>query len=90
MYNYNNNSLPSAFDRMFPKTQSFHNYPTRRSNEFHLPLLRKLLAQNTFIYTGPRLWNSLDDDIKNSRTFNAFKNNLKHSLLQSYDTSSTN
>ena len=90
MYNYNNNSLPSAFDRMFQKNQSFHNYPTRRSNEFHLPLLRTLLAQNTFIYTGPRLWNSLDDAIKNSRTLNSFKSNLRYSLLQSYDTSSTN
>ena len=64
VYSYNNNSLPHAFKNMFPKNQSFHNYPTRRSNEFHLPLLRTLLAQNTFIYTGPRFWNSLDNDIK--------------------------
>ena len=53
MYNYNNNTLPSVFNRMFPKNQSFHNYHTRQSNEFHLPLLRTLLAKNTFIYTGP-------------------------------------
>ena len=40
MYNYDNNSLPHIIDTMFPKNQSFHTYPTRRSNEFHLPLLR--------------------------------------------------
>ena len=86
MYNYNNNTLPSVFNRMFPKNQSFHSYPTRQSNEFHLPLLRTLLAKNTFIYTGPQFWNSLGDDIKNSSTLNAFKSNLKSALLQSYDT----
>ena len=84
MYNYNNNSLPSAFNNMFPTNQSFHNYPTRRSNEFHLPLLRTLLAQNTFIYTGPHFWNSLDNDIKYTRTLNSFKSKFKSVFLQSY------
>ena len=84
MYNYNNNSLPSAFDNMFPRNQSFHNYPTRRSNEFHLPLLRTLLAQNTFIYTGPHYWNSLKDDIRGARSLNTFKSKLKKDILQSY------
>ena len=87
MYNYNNNSLPQAFNNMFPKNQSFHNYPTRRSNEFHLPLLRTLLAQNTFIYTGPRFWNSLDNVIRNARSLNSFKSKLKSFLFQSYSNS---
>ena len=84
MFNYNTNALPSIFDSMFPRNQSFHNYPTRRSNEFHLPLLRTLLAQNTFIYSGPRFWNSLSCDIKNSLSLNSFKRKLKNFLLNSY------
>ena len=55
MYNYNKNSLPHSFDNMFPKNQSFHTYPTRQSNEFHLPRLRTVFAQNTFIYTGSKI-----------------------------------
>ena len=86
MYNYNNNSLPHIFHTMFPKNQSFHNYPTRRSNEFHLPLLRTLLAQNTFIYTGPKFWNSLDSNIKDAPSLNSFKSKLKMFLLKSYNT----
>ena len=86
MYNYNNNSLPKNVDTMFPKNQSFHNYPTRRSNEFHLPLLRTLLAQNTFIYTGPKFWNSLDSNIKDAPSLNSFKSKLKMFLLKSYNT----
>ena len=84
MFNYNANSLPRIFNSMFPRNQSFHNYPTRRSNEYHLPLLRTLLAQKTFIYTGPRFWNSLSSELKNSRSLNSFKYQLKCALLDSY------
>ena len=81
MFNYNVNALPSIFNSMFPRNQSFHDYPTRQSNEFHLPLLRTLLAQNTFIYTGPRFWNSLSCEIKNSPSLYSFKRKLKLFLL---------
>ena len=68
---------------MFLKNQSFHNYPTRQSNEFHLPRLRTLLAQNTYLYTGPKYWNSLDNDIKkNARSLSCFKYKLKTLLLK--------
>jgi len=78
MYKYDNKSLPSAFDSMFFKNQSVHNYPTRQSNEFHLPLLRTLLAQNTFIYDGPKFWNTLDIDVNNVPQLNSFKENLNY------------
>ena len=84
MYNYNRNLLPSTFNDMFMKNQSFHNYPTRHSGEFHLPRLRTLSAQNTFFYEGPKFWNSLKDEIKDSPSLNSFKNKLKLFLLQQY------
>ena len=85
MYNYDKETLPHVFDAMFPKNQYIHSYPTRRSNEFHLPLCRTVLAQNTFIYNGPKLWNSLTDDIKESPSLNSFKKKLKSHLLKSYN-----
>lgn len=84
MYNYNRNTLPHIFDGMFPKNQSFHKYPTRQSNEYHLPFFRTILGKNTFIYNGPKYWNSLSDDIKESPSLNYFKNKLKLSLLKFY------
>ena len=85
MFNYDNKNLPNIFETMFPRNQSVHNYPTRRSNEFHLPFFRTLLAQNTFIYDGPKFWNSLPHDIVTVRTLNSFKNKLKLFLLKSYN-----
>ena len=90
MFDYNNNALPRVFDSMFSKNESFHNYPTRQSNEFHLPLFRTSLAQNTFIYTGPRFWNSLNCEIKNSRSLNCFKRRLKHFMFDSYQGTNSN
>ena len=87
MYKYDNNLLPPAFDFMFFKNQSVHNYPTRQSNEFHLPLLRTLLAKNTFIYDGPKFWNTLDIDMKNVPSLNSFKRKLKMYLTKRYDIS---
>ena len=90
MYNYNNNALPHIFDAMFPKNQFYHNYPTRHSDEFHIPLYRTLLAKNTFIYNGPKFWNSLPHNVKDSVSLNAFKRKLKQLLLHSYNSSQRN
>ena len=38
MFKYNDDSLPYIFHDMFLKNQNVHNYPTRQSSEFHLPL----------------------------------------------------
>ena len=84
MYNYKKDALPAIFKAMFLRNRSFHNYPTRRSDEFHLPLLRTVLAQNTFIYDGPKFWNSLCENIRNAPSLYSFKKRLKAHLLQSY------
>ena len=83
MFKYNNNKLPNIFNQIFCRNDAVHKYPTRRSDEYHLPLLRTILAQNTFVFTGPRFWNSLDNTIKDTLTLPSFKSKLKKSLLSS-------
>ena len=84
MFKFNNKKAPQIFDNIFHRNDTVHNYPTRRSNEFHLPLLRTILAQNTFVYTGPKFWNGLDHTTTDSNTICSFKYKLKKSLLSSY------
>ena len=86
MFKYNNNHLPKIFNDSFHRNSHVHKYPTRRSNEFHLPLLRTVRAQNTFVYTGPRLWNNLDNCLKESPKFITFKYKLRKHLLSTYIT----
>ena len=84
MFKFDKNTLPRVFDTMFPLNRSFHNYPTRQSNEFHLPRFRTLLAKSTFMFDGPRFWNSLGNNIQNSPSLHSFKRKLKTFLLKSY------
>ena len=86
MFNYNTNNLPSVFDNLFVSNERIHNYPTRRSNQYHLPLLRTIRAQNTFVFTGPKFWNSLDGSLKESPSFLSFKRKLKLFLIGPYKT----
>ena len=86
MYNYNSKSLPNIFNDLFHRNNHIHNYPTRRSGEFHLLLLRTIHAQNTFIFTGPRLWNNLDHNIKGAKSLMSFKYWLRKHLLEPYNT----
>ena len=87
MFNYNSNLLPQIFHDLFQRNSHVHNYPTRRSDEFHLPLMRTVHAQNTFLYTGPRLWNNLDNSLKDSPKFVTFKYKFRKYLLSPYNTS---
>ena len=84
MYNLKNNNIPPIFKTMFVFNNTIHKYPTRQANFIHLPLKRTLFAQKTFVYAGPKLWNSLSDDIKQSVTMNTFKSKLKKLIFCGY------
>ena len=86
MYKFNSGTLPFVFNDMFLKNRAIHNYPTRQSGEFHLPFLRTFSAQNTFIFEGPKFWNTLPLDLRNSPSLLVFKRNLKKFLLAPYMT----
>ena len=85
MFKYNSKKLPKVFENLFFKNDTVHKYPTRRSNEFHLPLLRTILSQNTFLYTGPKLWNDLDEDLKKAKSLVSFKSKFKKILIGFYE-----
>ena len=87
MYQFNTNELPHTLSLLFATNESFHNYPTRQSTSFHLPLLRTVYKQKTLIYTGPAFWNSLDDSVKQSPSLVSFKRNLKNMLINNYKNS---
>ena len=88
MYKLNNNLLPSVFNDIFCKNMSIHRYPTRQSNEFHLPLTRTIFTKSVFTFTGPKLWNNLNSATKDAPSLYSFKKRLKTFLLASYQESS--
>ena len=87
MYQLNSNELPHALSMLFSRNENFHSYPTRQSSGYHLPMLRTLYKQKTLIYTGPVLWNSLNESLKHSPSLVSFKYNLKSTLINNYTNS---
>ena len=55
-----------------------HNYPTRTNQHLNIPPHTILsLYQHSLSYTGPRLWNSIPQQIKTLPLLTSFKNSLK-------------
>ena len=75
MYKYKNSPI---FNRLL------HNYNTRNRNIMIAPTHELSLFQNSLAYQGPKLWNSLTENLKSSRSVSYFKNQYKKILLNGY------
>jgi len=81
MYKYYHNFLPLLFDGFFCLNANIHSYYTRRSNALHLPALRTILRKRSIIFTGPRMWNQLNQDFHILPSVASFKFNYKQFLV---------
>ena len=84
MYELSKDNLPDAFVPFFQRNNTIHSYPTRQSNHFHLPRTRTVFANKTIIFTGPKFWNSLYNEIVESPSINSLKRKLRCFLLSKY------
>ena len=61
-----------------------HNIETRYRHQLSLPIIRTSKSQNSIIFRGVKLYNSLPDKIKESRSVFEFKLNLRKYLFDCY------
>ena len=64
-----NNRLPACFNNFFLINKNLHNYNTRISNNLHIFPARTTLRKHSIKYRGPKIWNSLETEIKNINTY---------------------
>ena len=85
MYDYYSNNLPSIFNSFFIEVKQKHNYNTRLASKssFSLPQIRTNYGKFNIRFNGPKVWNSIDDNLKTLRK-PMFKKELKIYLLESY------
>ena len=82
MYNMYHGHAPSYMsDLLPPLVRDVTNYPVRNRNDYTVPRCRLSLYQSSFIPFVINLWNSLDNDTRNIRTFDTFKINLKRKVV---------
>ena len=81
MYKFHNKLLPSYFDTFFNSVLNIHNYNTQSAvnQSYYLPRARTNYGIFNIRFQGPKVWNSLELDIK-STSFRKFKENLKKGI----------
>jgi hypothetical protein len=85
MYKYSKEQLPSIFTCFFTKRSDIHDYQTRSINNLNLTRNKKVFSDNAVRTTGPILWNTLDNVIKNSKTAKHFRKEFKTEMISKYN-----
>ena len=82
MYHIYHKAHPPNLTRDFIKVNQRHSLVMRRSNSrmFTTPLLKTTRLQQSFLFQGVKVWNSIPQDIKKC-SFRKFKSNYKKFLL---------
>ena len=84
MYSFSTGNLPSKFDSFFSVNYCIHSYNTRYASFFQLPLCRTNIRPFFISFQGPKFFNTLSSEIKNSLTLMSFKYKLKDFLINNY------
>ena len=84
MFRHFTNQLPIGFRRLFTKQAECHKYSTRNANDYTLIRNKKVFSDQTVRTSGPLLWNSLDQNLKMSKTVKHFRNQFKNHLISQY------
>ena len=84
MFKYVNSLLPANLANMFNLVRNTHHYSTRSSssNDIALPLPRTQMFKRMLLFNGPKVWNSIPDNIRSSTNLVCFKAMYKKYLLQ--------
>ena len=82
MLQYSQDYLPPDFDGLFTSINSKHLHKTRLASTFNysLPLVRTNYGRFNITFSGPKIWNSLDESLKILSKY-SFKKKFKEQLI---------
>ena len=86
MYKAKNNLLPTKIQKYFVALNTVHSHNTRSSSKENLYIhaVRTKLKLSCLSVTGVKLWNKLDESIKQSKPLNICKQQLKKLYTNSF------
>ena len=81
MFKFKKKLLPSIFNTLFIRVNEVHNYNTTSAakQSFYLPKARTNYGLFNIRFRGPKIWNSISEEIK-LFSLRKFKNKLKKIL----------
>jgi hypothetical protein len=84
MFSYQNNLLPPSFSNFFSTTDQIHSHNLRTAGQFYVPFCRTKAKQFTVKYQGPKFFNSLNSEIRDSPSISTFQLKLNKYLVSLY------
>jgi hypothetical protein len=84
VYKQQNNLLPNIFASYYKRNDELCLRTTRQSENIHLPKYRTSIGQNALKYRGAKLWNSLPENVKSSKSAAIFKKSCKIYLMNNH------
>jgi hypothetical protein len=85
MFKYNHNMLPSSFDHLFHRNNTYHQHNTRGSSNLRPPKINTTMAEKFITCTGAKLWNDIGSKIDSTLKIGTFKQKLITLLIMDYD-----
>ena len=89
VYQWYHKISPSCFANYFNPVSSIHSYNTRQSQIDNLFVKYVHTTQygiRSLSYTGLKLWNFLPIDVKKIKPFFSFRQHIKNSVIDGYNT----
>ena len=81
MYSYCNSLLPNFLQTRFIQNKYITHRLTRQANNLFIPNFKYQFSRNTIRFTGPTLWNSIPENLKDAPRLSSFKRKYKNFLL---------
>ena len=84
IFNFVNGGLPNPLLGIYQYHRDIHEHNTRQSTDPRTPDINSDIMRKSFLYQGPKLWATLDDRLKVSKTKSSFKTRLKLKCISNY------
>ena len=75
----------AQFHDYFQYQNRIHRHNTRNEHNLYPRRVRTKYGESRLEFTGSRLWNTLDDNIRSSKSLSIFKRSLKNKILLGYN-----
>jgi len=84
MYKFYNNELPISLKNYFKYVHNYHEHNTRQHKHLYVERYKTRIKSSSVKIAGPKLWNSLDVNIKRSVSCSVFKRRFIKNIINNY------
>ena len=79
-----NSNIDEEITSIIMNNQEAHSHDTRHGKMLKIPRVIRTMSKNNIIYIGPKVWNSLPNNVKDVNSLYKFKKKTKSFFIEQY------